>query len=235
MSTSTFIRRKLLRSAVLLPFAGAALPKVAGAVNAASTPACVLSPEMTEGPFFVEERLERSDLVADAASEPGVRGALPLLLTLTLVDVRRQCAPLSGVQVDVWHTDALGNYSDVQGQRGRTFCRGYQVTDAAGRVSFTTIYPGWYPGRTIHIHVKARRFDATRRATGEYTTQVYFDERTNDAVMALPPYARRGRRTTTNARDGVYGNASNLIVSTAPRPENAPGLTGAVTLGLDIA
>ena len=235
MNAPGSIRRKLLRTVALLPFAGAAMPDLVEAANAAPEAACVLSPAMTEGPFFVDEKLERSDLATDAASEPGLRGALPLLLTLTLIDARRQCAPVSGLHVDVWHTDALGNYSDVQGHRGRTFCRGYQVTDGAGRVSFTTVYPGWYPGRTIHIHVKARRFDATRRVTGEYTTQVFFDERTNDVVMAMPPYNRRGRRTTTNARDGIYGSATSLIASTSSRPDNAPGLTSAITLGLDIA
>jgi protocatechuate 3,4-dioxygenase beta subunit len=231
ISPSPRIRRKVLRSLSLVPLSGLALPP--SITHAAQT--CVLSPEMTEGPFFVDERLERADLVADAADEPGMRGALPLLLTLAFVDARRACAPMTGLQVDVWHTDALGNYSDVQGQRGRTFCRGYQVTDAAGRVSFRTVYPGWYPGRTIHIHVKARRFDANRRVTRDYTTQVYFDEQTNDTVMALPPYNRRGRRTTSNARDGIYANASSLIVSTAPRADNAPGLAGTITVGLDSA
>ena len=224
------IRRDVLRGLSLVPLSGLVLR----ASSARSASMCVLSPEMTEGPFFVDERLERSDLIGDAANGPGLRGALPLLLTIAFVDARRGCAPMPNLQVDVWHTDARGNYSDVQGQRGQTFCRGYQRTGQDGTVSFSTVYPGWYPGRTIHIHVKARAFDANRRMTHDYTTQLFFDDATNDKVMATAPYNGRGRRTTSNARDGIYANAANLILSTSTRSD-APGLASSITLGLDNA
>ncbi|HZQ63166.1 MAG TPA: twin-arginine translocation pathway signal protein [Casimicrobiaceae bacterium] len=227
-----YTRRHVLRSITILPV-GFMLAAGARAAQTSSRPACVLSPEMTEGPFFVDERLHRSDLVAGDTS-PGLRDAYPLALAITFIDVGARCAPVRGMQVDVWHTDALGNYSDVQGERGRTFCRGYQITDDQGRVAFDTVYPGWYPGRAIHIHVKARRFDPTGRPTREFTTQLFFDEATNDAVMAMPPYNRRNGRRTSNARDGIYGNASSLIVRTTRR-DDRPGLAGAITLGLDLA
>lgn len=223
-------RRRALRSFATLPV-GLMLANARAGENAA--PVCVLSPEMTEGPFFVDERLQRSDLVGTDASA-GLRDALPLALTIRLVNVRAGCAPVQGMHVDVWHTDALGNYSDVQDQRGRTFCRGYQITDANGRVAFNTIYPGWYPGRAIHIHLKARRFDANGQPASDFTSQLFFDEATNDAVMAMAPYNRRSGRRTTNARDGIYGSATSLIVKTSAR-HDARGLAGSITLGLDLA
>src|SRR5512140_377731 len=130
--TSMALRRRVLRTLGVL-HAGALVVRAANGADSAPPAACVLSPEMTEGPFFVDERLQRSNLVGTNAG-PGLADAYPLMLVMTLVNVRERCAPLPGVQVDVWHTDANGNYSDVQGKRGQTFCRGYQITDAAGRV-----------------------------------------------------------------------------------------------------
>ncbi|MEO5698903.1 MAG: twin-arginine translocation pathway signal protein, partial [Casimicrobiaceae bacterium] len=196
-------------------------------------PACVLAPAMTEGPFFVDAGLERADLTA-GASTPGVRSALPLALAIRLVDVRNGCRPVPGFQVDLWHTDALGRYSGVQGVQGQTFCRGFLRTDADGSVAFRTVYPGWYPGRTIHIHVKARRHDRSRQATYAFTTQIFFDEALNDAVMALPVYDSRGPRTTLNARDGIYGDATRLITRAALRRDGTPTANAAITLGLDL-
>jgi protocatechuate 3,4-dioxygenase beta subunit len=192
----------------------------------------VLVPAMTEGPFFVDTALHRADLTGDPS--PGVRQGYPLDLALRVVDVRDRCRPLRGMQVDIWHTDALGRYSGVQGERGETYCRGYQVSDADGRVAFRTVYPGWYPGRTIHIHVKARRYDGTRRKTYEFTTQIFFDDAVNDAIMSTAPYDRRGPRSTRNDRDGIYGDATRLIVATTMRRDGTRGVTGAITLGLDV-
>ena len=110
--------------------------------------ACVLSPAMTEGPFFVDEGLNRSDVTA-GATHAAVTEGVPLLLEVAVVGARSGCAALAGVRVDIWHADANGDYSDVGAQRGRQFLRGYQVTDASGKVAFRTIYPGWYPGRAV--------------------------------------------------------------------------------------
>jgi protocatechuate 3,4-dioxygenase beta subunit len=108
-------------------------------------PACALTPAQTEGPYFVDERLDRADLrtdPADGAARPGVPFALVLrVLALTGAG----CEPLRGAIVDVWHCDARGVYSDTADAPGTRFRRGYQRTDAAGTVRFTTIYPGAYP------------------------------------------------------------------------------------------
>ena len=231
--------RRQARRAVLGTIAGMGALRLtatfAAATAGSSTPAavCVLTPAMTEGPFFVDERLDRSDLVGDSA-DPAVRNGYPLELALRVVGVREGCQPLPGMQVDVWHTDAMGRYSDVEDQRGKNFCRGYQRTDAQGSVRFRTIYPGWYPGRTIHIHVKVRGPREGSARALEFTTQIFFDEATNDAVMAMPPYDSRGPRTTRNARDGLYRNATSLLARTEPLPRGARGLAAAFTLGLDL-
>lgn len=225
-------RRRALRALGAMGALCCAAPVARGATPR-DAPACVLAPRMTEGPFFVDAGLERADLTA-GASHAGVQAALPLDLAIRLVDVRNGCRPVPGIQVDVWHTDALGRYSGVQGEQGETYCRGFLRTDPAGGVAFRTIYPGWYPGRTIHIHVKARRYDARREITHAFTTQIFFDDAVNDAVMALPVYDRRGPRTTRNARDGIYGDATRLVARAALRREGAPAASAAITLGLDL-
>lgn len=213
-----------------------AWPVVTGAASAGASlpdrPVCVLAPAMTEGPFFVDARLDRADLTG-GSPDPAVRDALPLRLEIVFVDVRAACAPMPGLQVDVWHTDAMGRYSGVLDQRGTTWCRGHQTTAADGRVAFRTIYPGWYPGRTIHIHVKARRYDAARRVTLEFTTQIFFDDVLNDAVMARMPYAARRPRSTRNAGDGIYGDATRLLARAALDGRDAPAAQAGIVLGLD--
>jgi protocatechuate 3,4-dioxygenase beta subunit len=120
---------------------------------------CIAQPEQTEGPFFVDEALERSDIRFDPATGKVSAGA-PLALQFVLSRVTKDgaCAVLRGAKVDIWHCDALGLYSDVRDRRndtrGQQFLRGYQVSDADGIVRFATIYPGWYGGRAGHIHFK---------------------------------------------------------------------------------
>lgn len=162
---------------------------------------CLLTPAQTEGPFFVDSMM-RSDI------REGKLG-VSLGLNLRVVEAG-SCAPLVGALVEVWHADAAGVYSafDVaagnsQNAAGETFLRGFQTADAEGRVEFLSVYPGWYPGRTPHIHVMVRT--AERQLL---TTQLYFPEAVTDAVYALPPYAARGRRSTTNATDGIGGVAA---------------------------
>ena len=181
---------------------------LAGHATAQTTdarPACVLTPAQTEGPYFVDERLERSDVRSDPVSgtmKPGT--PLTLALTVMRVDGTR-CAPLPRALVDIWHCDAAGIYSDADDMRfdtrGATFLRGYQATDDAGRVRFTTIYPGAYPGRAVHIHFKVRAQAAGRDA--EFTSQLYFDDALTDRVHAAAPYAGPARRTR-NPQDGLY-------------------------------
>jgi protocatechuate 3,4-dioxygenase beta subunit len=163
---------------------------------------CILTPAQTEGPFFYDTGLERRDI------RDGKPGAL-LQLGLRVVDAQ-SCTPISGALVEVWHADAAGVYSafDVaQGNSanaaGQTFLRGFQASDAGGYVEFLTLYPGWYPGRTPHIHIMVLLADAAPNQGSLLTTQLYFPESVSDAVYALDPYAARGPRSTTNASDGV--------------------------------
>jgi len=159
-------------------------------------PACVLTPEQTEGPYFLDVSLLRQDIIED-------RVGVPVQLMLQIVDADG-CSPIRDAVVNVWHADANGLYSGFAGQlggvdtRGATFLRGYQVTDADGRVEFATIYPGWYPGRTVHIHFKVHF-----GSTSEVTSQLYFPESTTDAVYAQSPYNSRGTRDTSNVTDSV--------------------------------
>jgi len=170
---------------------------------------CVLTPAQTEGPYFVDERLDRSDVRDDPATGAARPGAvLTLDLRVAAVDGAR-CTPMRGAIVDIWQCDALGNYSDVNDSRGARFLRGYQVTDANGRVQFTTIYPGAYPGRAVHIHFKIRAQSGGRVA--EFTSQLYFDDALTDRVHATQPYAGAAQRRTRNARDGLYRNGGGNL------------------------
>jgi protocatechuate 3,4-dioxygenase beta subunit len=136
--------------------------------------------------------------------------------------------------VDIWHCDASGIYSDVQGvTSGQNFLRGYQVTDANGRASFTTIYPGWYSGRTVHIHVKVRLFDAASNTTTEATTQVFFDDSFTDSVYgSVSPYSSRPSRDVRNAGDGIYGNQTVLLLNLSG--DAASGFTGSISPGVKV-
>lgn len=181
----------------------------------AQSPACVISPEQTEGPYFVDERLNRSDIRSDPANA-AVQAGIPLQLTIRVVQVgSNRCAPLAGAIVDIWHCNAQGVYSDVTDRSfntvGQKFLRGYQITNAAGQVQFTTIYPGWYPGRTVHIHFKVRS-DAGAGKSYEFTSQLYFDDAMTDRVHAQAPYASRGQRTLKNADDGIFRDGGDRLL-----------------------
>jgi protocatechuate 3,4-dioxygenase beta subunit len=136
------------------------------------------------------------------------------------------CEPLAGAHVDLWHADATGLYSDeaMLHTRGERFLRGYQVTDMTGAARFTTIFPGWYPGRTPHIHVKIRTY-SHGDVTNTFVSQLYFDEAATDAVLARRTYASRGRRDTTNARDQLFD--ARMVV---PLTTTGAGYTGTFTL-----
>src|SRR5207245_11236559 len=143
----------------------------------------VLTPEMPEGPYHIDGEAVRSDITE------GKSGA-PLRLVLTVVDAT-SCKAVPGAAVDVWHADATGNYSGFGSTASnRTFLRGIQVADANGKVDFKTLYPGWYQGRSVHIHVKVNVGGA-----GVHIGQLFFDEKVTGAVYAHPPYSSRtGRR-----------------------------------------
>ena len=184
---------------------------VAGTLGAS----CVVRPEQTEGPYFVDERLHRSDIRSDP-TDGRVRPGTPLALTLLVSRLNAgDCQPLPGAQVDIWHCDAMGVYSDVQDPGfntfGQKFLRGYQITDARGEVRFVTVYPGWYPGRTVHIHFKIRTAPVAQRSF-EFTSQLYFDDVLTDRVHADPPYAAKGPRTARNQHDWFFRHGGGQLM-----------------------
>jgi protocatechuate 3,4-dioxygenase beta subunit len=193
-------------------------------------------PEQTEGPYFVDERLNRSDIRSDPA-DGQVKPGTPLALTLKVSRFSAgDCHPLAGAQVDLWHCDALGVYSDVRDPRfstiGQKFLRGYQLTDAQGEARFVTVYPGWYPGRTVHIHFKIRTAPMGRR-TFEFTSQLYFDDELTDRVHADLPYAKKGPRTARNHHDFIFRRGGSHLML-APT-ETADGYSATFSIGLQLS
>ena len=147
------------------------------------------------------------------------------------------CTAFAGALVDVWHCDALGVYSDVSDPgfqtKGKKFLRGYQVTDAKGLASFTTIYPGWYQGRTVHIHFKIRS-DAGAASGLEFTSQLFFDDAVTDQVHATAPYAQKGQRTLRNDGDGIFGNGGSQLLLQLAGDARA-GYSTTFEVGLQVA
>ena len=181
-----------------------------------AAPACVVRPEQEEGPYFVDERLNRSDLRADPGTGV-VSAGTPLRLQLRVWRIDGAgCRPLPGATVDVWHADAAGVYSDaldINGQfdtRGRKFLRGYQTTDAGRGASFLTVYPGWYAGRAVHLHLKVR----VKTAGGPvaFTTQLYFPDEVTDEVHAQAPYSAKPGRRLRNLDDEVFGDTGAQLI-----------------------
>jgi protocatechuate 3,4-dioxygenase beta subunit len=199
------------------------------AVAEAQMPSCVLVPEVTEGPYFVDGKLKRSDIRANSSGGAG-RAGVPLALTIRIVEVGSsgRCRPYGGAAVDIWHCDAEGAYSGVDSDTD--FLRGYQVTDASGAVTFRTIFPGWYGGRAIHIHQKVRTYDGATE-TYEYTSQLFFSETTIAQAYGVAPYSANGTPDTSNAADGIYAETGGTsLVQMGGGP--SAGYAGNVTLGL---
>jgi protocatechuate 3,4-dioxygenase beta subunit len=170
-----------------------------------------------EGPYFVDGMLDRSDIRADPDTGE-VKAGTPLRLTLAVSTVRdRACTPLAGAHVDVWHCDALGVYSGVKDPHfdttGHHYLRGWQRTDEKGEARFRTIYPGWYPGRAVHIHFKVRTDPSAERGH-VFTSQLYFDDALTSRVHQAPPYSSKGGRRSMNADDEIFvGGGDQLVLA----------------------
>jgi protocatechuate 3,4-dioxygenase beta subunit len=196
-------------------------------------PACIVRPQQTEGPYFMEAKLNRSDIRTDPLDGQRREG-VPLQLSLRVATVEAgSCAPIVGAVVDLWQCDAAGAYSDVRDARfntmGKRFLRGYQITDGEGRARFTTIYPGAYPGRAVHIHFKVRVKGEAKNH--EFVSQLYFDDALTDRVHAQPPYAGRGPRVR-NAEDGLYRRGGREL--TLAVTETKDGYAASFDIGLKL-
>jgi protocatechuate 3,4-dioxygenase beta subunit len=189
---------------------------------------CVLLPEMTAGPYYLDLDLVRSDITED-------RVGAPLALTIIVADANT-CTPIQDAAVDLWHCDAEGIYSGFiaastgqgSGTDDTAFLRGTQITDASGAATFQTLYPGWYQGRTVHMHMKVHV-----GGNQIHTTQLFFDDTFTDQVYAAnEPYASRNDRDMLNSEDGIYsggGDATTLNVT-----ESGDGYAATLTVGVQI-
>ncbi|OIJ63922.1 intradiol ring-cleavage dioxygenase [Streptomyces mangrovisoli] len=214
-------------------------PRMTPAAAEAAAAVCSLTKEMTEGPYYLDGALVRSDVTEGKAG-------VPLKLSLTVVD--SACTPLSGALVEIWHCDALGEYSGYVGNNGHsesddgTFLRGGVLTDSSGLAALTSIYPGWYRGRCIHVHVKVHT-GVTLTSDGSFTGgttlhtgQLFFSETVTTAVAKISPYSTNKVTRTTLSQDSVYdggGASSGLLTLTALGSSASSGYTGTLTLGVD--
>jgi protocatechuate 3,4-dioxygenase beta subunit len=205
------------------------------AASGTSQSLCVVRPEQTEGPYFVDERLHRSDIRSDPTNGR-IKAGTPLILILQVMRLNRSgCFPLQDVQVDVWHCDAMGIYSDVRDPQfntiGQKFLRGYQLTDPQGTARFMTIYPGWYPMRTVHIHFKIRTAPMAGQRY-EFTSQLYFPDELTDRVHTALPYSSKGRRRARNHHDFIFRDGGPQL--TLEPSETNGGYAATFPLGLEL-
>ena len=201
---------------------------------------CKPTPQQTEGPYFVDEHLHRADIRYEP-SDGSVKEGAPLTLQMHVFSVGKTgCKPLPRAVVDIWQCDAQGVYSDVVDLNfntlGKKFLRGYQETDAEGRVQFLTIYPGWYPGRTVHIHFKIRTDQKVMRAY-EFTSQFYFDDSVTDRVHEHAAYAARQKKSarlsrTKNEEDSIFRNGGKQLILKVVKTDN--GYAGSFDVGLQM-
>lgn len=201
-------------------------------LRGATTNGCFARPDLTEGPYFVDEKLNRSDIRTDPASKIAVPG-VPLELNFRVYSFGGgACGALADAMVDIWHCDAIGRYSDVRQNNtaGQKFLRGYQMTDKDGIAKFITIYPGWYRGRAVHIHFKIRTQKANLNY--EFTSQVFFDDALSDKIFAQTPYAANGKNETPNSRDGIFRDGGDQLLLKLTPLDN--GYSSTFEVGLDV-
>src|SRR5438034_6461984 len=188
------------------------------AAVASGAVSCVLTPEQTEGPYYIPNEALRRNITE---GRPGT----PLLLRAFVVNAST-CRPIKGAAVDLWHADASGIYSGFgQGAGSRTFMRGIQRTNAKGLALLRTVYPGWYPGRTVHIHVKVHL-----GGNVVHTGQLYFPDTLTDAAYTKTPYSSRPGRDVRNATDSVFRNGGKRSLLSVRR--TPAGYAGTIVMGV---
>jgi protocatechuate 3,4-dioxygenase beta subunit len=225
MNTERFTRRSSLArlgGALVAAAGGRALvsPEAEGGNKAVESGAvqCVLTPELTEGPYYIAGEKVRRDV------RDGHPGTL-LSLRLRVLD-SSTCKPIKGAAVEIWHADASGVYSGFgDGASNRTAMRGKQRTDRNGLAVFRTIYPGWYQGRTVHIHVKVH---VGGRVV--HTGQLFFSDTLTDTVYRAAPYKTRPNRSVRNAQDSIFvnGGKRGLLAVT----KSGAGYVGTIAMGV---
>jgi protocatechuate 3,4-dioxygenase beta subunit len=238
------LRRSLFsrREALVLLGAASACWLITGsrsqaqATSDTSQPLCLVRPEQTEGPYFVDERLNRTDIRSDPSNGKITLGT-QLALTFNISGVHAgKCHPVPNAQVDIWHCDAMGVYSDVRDPGfstiGQKFLRGYQLTDAQGTARFLTIYPGWYPIRTVHIHFKIRTAPSARRSF-EFTSQLYLPDELTDHVHTALPYSSKGRRRVRNQQDFIFRDGGTQLM--LEPSETSGGYAATFPIGLEFS
>lgn len=198
-------------------------------------PGCVVVPQQTEGPYFADVRLNRSDIRTEP-SDGSVCAGMPLRLELNVSHIAsNQCSPLPGAIVDIWQCDAHGRYSAFRDTRAgfdtrtQTFLRGYQITDQIGAARFVTVVPGWYRGRAIHIHFKVRT-DPEQNSGYEFTSQLYFEEALAASLESQAKYADNTIQRMTNARDRIYRRGGDRLTLSVTEEED--GLSASFAIGL---
>lgn len=200
-------------------------------------PACIVRPSQTEGPYFVDTKLNRTDIRSDPTDGSVCEGA-PLHLGFQVSQLNASgCRPLAGALVDIWQCDAMGIYSGVEDINGlfdtvgKQFLRGHQVTDAEGIARFETIYPGWYRGRTVHIHFKIRT-NPSAESGHDFTSQLYFDDSLTDRVLTGQPYAKNEGTRPRNPDDAIFRSGGDQLLLDVV--EEADGYAAMFDIGLQI-
>ena len=188
-----------------------------GSTNAA----CAVTPTETAGPYPSLTDIFRSDI------RDGKTGTL-LTLTVKVVNVTAACAAVANANVEVWHCDSAGNYSEYGTQTAQTYLRGIQTTNSNGEVTFTTIYPGWYQGRATHIHL-----EVTINGVSRKVTQIAFPESVNNTVYRSGLYASRGSNPTSNLSDGIFADSLSAELVT-PSGDAVNGYTASCQVGVSL-
>jgi protocatechuate 3,4-dioxygenase beta subunit len=206
-----------------------------------SSASCALTPEGEVGPYFTDDSASgynRSDIRSNLDGSDTQNG-IPLTLHFHVYDFDNSCTAMSGVQVDIWHCNASGVYSNesVEGTVGQSWLRGYQVTDSSGAATFKTIVPGWYQGRTTHIHLRLRSSynSSASLSDGSNTTQLFFPQALVDTIdTSVAPYSSEGKNTTTNAGDRVYTQETQGKMEMTLSGDSSNGYVASVVIGLPI-